>query len=255
MKTGLGKLIRIGAGFMPFSGLRTAFFALGGVRVGRGAYLGYGVRIGERTALGESVRICSGASIGRDVSIGGNAKIGVGARIGDGTVVGQDVVVSEFALVGNAVIGKGSFIERGVVMTGFKVGKISIGKHTYIGLGAVLDWSGGLEIGDYVQIAGPSVGIWTHSSVFQALKGKELNDRSETVISPVKIDDNVWIGGNSTVYPGSIIGPFAVVLPNSVVNRNVARGTVVGGNPATVKRTLLAEGSTVRFSGTEGPQP
>jgi acetyltransferase-like isoleucine patch superfamily enzyme len=254
MRTSLGKLVRLAAGFMPFSRLRVAIFALGGVRLGRGAYVGYGVRIGGSTVLGDHVRIASGVAIGRNVSVGNNAKIGIGSRIGNGSVIGQDVVVSELALVGNTVIGKGSFIERGVVMTGFKEGKISIGEHCYIGLGAVLDWSGGLEIGNYVHIGGPSAGIWTHSAVLQALKGKELNDRSATMSSPVKIRDKVWIGGNSTIYPGTVVGPFAIVLPNSVIDRDVATGTVVGGNPATVKRTLHRDGSNVRFPTTEESQ-
>jgi acetyltransferase-like isoleucine patch superfamily enzyme len=148
-------------------------------------------------------------------------------------------------MISNAVIGDGTFVERGVVMTGFKSGRISIGRHSYVGIGAVLDWSGGLEIGSHVHIAGPSVGVWTHSSVFQALKGKELNDRTETSAAPVKIGDNVWIGGNSTVYPGTVIGPLAVVLPNSAVNKDVSTGTVVGGTPATFKRRLHREGAGI----------
>ena len=247
MRRYLNKTIRFAAGHFPISRVRVALFALGGVRTGRRAAIGYKVRIGEGTSIGDSARIGAGAAIGRNVLIGNHSKIGHAAQIGDGTRIGDNVVISELALVGNAVIGRGSFIERGVIMTGFQNGKISIGDHTYIGIGAVLDWSGGIEIGSHVHVAGPSVGIWTHSSILQALKGKEIDDRSETFVLPVRINDNVWIGGNSTLYPGTTVGPLAVVLPNSVVNRDVSPNTVAGGIPATVKRKIEREGLTIRL--------
>lgn len=246
MKARIRKLFRVTARFFPLCTLRIALFRFGGVRVERGVSIARGVRVGESASLGESVWIGSGTAIGANVSIGRRTVVGRGCGVGDGTVLGEQVTLCELSKIANVTIGNGSFIERGVVMTGFKNGRISIGSHSYVGLGAVLDWSGGLELGDYVHIAGPSVGIWTHSSMFQALQGKALSDRSETSSSAVKIGDNVWIGGNSTIYPGTTIGPFAAVLPNSVVNRDVSTGTIVGGTPATVKRRLHREGAGIR---------
>ncbi|ARU61408.1 acetyltransferase [Tumebacillus avium] len=52
----------------------------------------------------------------------------------------------------------------------------------------------------------------------------------------VIIGDNVMIGANSTLLPGITIGDGAVIAAGSVVNRDVAPGAFVGGNPIRVIR-------------------
>ncbi|ASS76551.1 acetyltransferase [Tumebacillus algifaecis] len=52
----------------------------------------------------------------------------------------------------------------------------------------------------------------------------------------VIIGDNVMIGANSTLLPGITIGDGAVVAAGSLVNRDVAPGSFVGGNPIRVIR-------------------
>lgn len=51
---------------------------------------------------------------------------------------------------------------------------------------------------------------------------------------PVNIGSNVWIGANSIVLKGVSIEDDAVVGAMSLVTRDVGKGTVVGGVPATV---------------------
>ncbi|WP_240374431.1 acyltransferase [Bacillus piscicola] len=55
-------------------------------------------------------------------------------------------------------------------------------------------------------------------------------------IGEVKIGDNVLIGANTTILPGVTIGHEAVVAAGSVVHKDVAPGTLVGGNPLQVIR-------------------
>ena len=50
-------------------------------------------------------------------------------------------------------------------------------------------------------------------------------------LGDVWIGDNVLIGANTTILPGVTIGDGAVVAAGSVVHKNVAAGTFVGGNP------------------------
>ena len=45
------------------------------------------------------------------------------------------------------------------------------------------------------------------------------------------IDDGVWIGMRAMIMPGVHIGEGAVVAANSVVTKDVAPYTIVGGNP------------------------
>ncbi|MEO8253406.1 MAG: acyltransferase [Flavobacterium sp.] len=49
---------------------------------------------------------------------------------------------------------------------------------------------------------------------------------------PIKICSNVWIGMNCIVLKGVTVGEGAIVAAGSVVTKDVAPWTVVGGNPA-----------------------
>ena len=51
-------------------------------------------------------------------------------------------------------------------------------------------------------------------------------------MSPVKIDDFVWIGAKALILPGVHIGERAVVAAGAVVTKDVPSFTLVGGNPA-----------------------
>lgn len=45
------------------------------------------------------------------------------------------------------------------------------------------------------------------------------------------IGENVMIGANTTILPGVTIGDGATVAAGSVVHKDVAAGSFVGGNP------------------------
>jgi galactoside O-acetyltransferase len=51
-------------------------------------------------------------------------------------------------------------------------------------------------------------------------------------VRPIEVEDNVWIGSNSIIYPGVVIGEDSVVGMGSVVMNNVPARVVVAGNPA-----------------------
>lgn len=51
---------------------------------------------------------------------------------------------------------------------------------------------------------------------------------------PVKIEDSVWIGANTIVLPGVIIGKGSIISANSVVTKDIPPMVLAGGNPAIV---------------------
>jgi maltose O-acetyltransferase len=84
-----------------------------------------------------------------------------------------------------------------------------------------------IDIGDDVQIA-PAVQLYTATHPLDpAVRRSGLESGR-----PIRIGDNVWIGGGAIVLPGVTIGDDAVIGAGSVVTRDVPAGVVVVGNPA-----------------------
>ncbi|WP_454734012.1 MULTISPECIES: DapH/DapD/GlmU-related protein [Cupriavidus] len=59
-----------------------------------------------------------------------------------------------------------------------------------------------------------------------------------TKSSPVKIDDDVWLGMNVIVLKGVHIGKGVVVAANSVVATSLPDHVLAGGSPAKIIRKL-----------------
>ena len=58
--------------------------------------------------------------------------------------------------------------------------------------------------------------------------------------APIVIEDNVWIGLESTILKGVTIGTGAMVAAGSLVTKDVPPYALVAGRPATVKRTGIS---------------
>ena len=52
------------------------------------------------------------------------------------------------------------------------------------------------------------------------------------IAKPIRIGNDVWIGGNVTILPGVKIGSNVVVAAGAVVTKDVPDNTLVGGVPA-----------------------
>jgi len=174
------------------------------------------------------------AKIGQNVWMEEDVVVRPYARLEENVRLHKRCVIGDHAILSRIEVGEGSQIEYGVVVTGYGDGRIIIGSECYIGIYNVLDWSDDLTIGNFVHVAGPSTGIWTHSSVYQALAGDTLAAKAKRETKPVRIEDCVYIGGNCTIYPGVTIGHHSVVAPNSAVNKDVPPYALVGGVPARV---------------------
>ena len=66
----------------------------------------------------------------------------------------------------------------------------------------------------------------------------EQGTRYLTSAKPVRIGDNVWIGGNSIVFPGVTIGNNVTVGAGSVVTKDLPDNVLAVGNPCKVVRAL-----------------
>jgi acetyltransferase-like isoleucine patch superfamily enzyme len=80
---------------------------------------------------------------------------------------------------------------------------------------------------------GPNVSILTTSHPV------EPSERRAYIIGkPITIEDNVWIAAGVTVLGGVTVGKNSVLAAGSVVTKDVSPNTLVGGNPATIIRSI-----------------
>jgi len=119
-------------------------------------------------------------------------------------------------------IGKGSSIHTGLRL--YDPSRISIGKDTIIGEGAILDGRDNLFIGNHVAFA---TGVMVYNSQH------DIRDPFFKAVSkPVHIEDYVFVGPNAIILPGVRVGKGAVIGAGAVVTRDVPPGVIVGGVPA-----------------------
>lgn len=59
------------------------------------------------------------------------------------------------------------------------------------------------------------------------------------IAKPIRIGNDVWIGGNVTILPGITIGNNCVIAAGAVVTKNVPDNTLVGGVPARKMKDLV----------------
>jgi len=109
--------------------------------------------------------------------------------------------------------------------------KLVLGDDVDLAIGVLITTSGGVEIGDRTLV-GYRTQILSSNHVIPPNKGRIFSAGHENV--PVKIASDVWIGANCLVLPGVTIGEGAVLAGGSVVTKDVAPFTIVGGCPAKV---------------------
>lgn len=124
--------------------------------------------------------------------------------------------------------------EKNVFITYKAHSRIAIGAGTRLN-GAGVMASTAIEIGPRC-ILGSTVIFDTD---FHPLEPVRRHDRSAPIASaPIRIGENVWLGGQSAVLKGCTIGDNSVVAFRAVVTGDVPPNVVVAGNPARVVRGL-----------------
>lgn len=149
-------------------------------------------------------------------------------------------------------IGKNSVI-RGQLLIFAHAGKIDIGKDCYIGEGTRLWSADSIRIGDRVFIS-HNVNIhdtnshsinpelrYGHFVAIMSTGHPQTND-FDIQSEPIFIEDDVWIGFNSTILKGVKIGRGSIVAACSVVTKDVPESVIVAGNPATIIKEIKVVG-------------
>lgn len=111
---------------------------------------------------------------------------------------------------------------------------INIGREVFINHDCSFLDMGGITLEDNVQI-GPKVSLITENHPLSPSHRKDLD------LEAIVIKKNAWLGAGATILPGVTVGENAVVAAGSVVNKDVPPNTLVGGVPANVIKTIVAD--------------
>lgn len=89
-------------------------------------------------------------------------------------------------------------------------------------------------------VFGNNVFVGPNCSFYTAIHPLDAATRNTKVEyhCPIKVGDNVWLGGNVTVLPGVSIGNNCVIGAGSVVTRDIPAGCLAAGNPCRVIRKI-----------------
>ncbi|HFQ3901542.1 TPA: chorismate mutase [Enterococcus faecium] len=93
-----------------------------------------------------------------------------------------------------------------------------------------------IEIGDNCMFA-PNVQLYTATHPLHPVKRNSGLEYAK----PIKIGDNVWLGGGVIVTPGVTLGNNVVVGTGSVVTKSFPDNVVIAGNPARIIKTVEEE--------------
>jgi acetyltransferase-like isoleucine patch superfamily enzyme len=172
-----------------------------------------GIFIGRNTTIKFKSRISHGKScqIGDNVEINALSKHGI--QIGDNVSILRNTIIECTGVIRN--LGEG----------------LVIGNNVGIAQNCFIQVRGKLNIGDNV-IIGPGVSIFTENHNFSNLS-KYINEQGETRVG-VTIQQGVWIAGGSIILDGVTIGANSIIAAGSVVNKDVAPNSIVGGIPAKI---------------------
>ena len=116
---------------------------------------------------------------------------------------------------------------------------IRLGRNVFINYHCIFLDCAPIDIGNDVQV-GPAVQLYTAQHPLEA----EVRRSGLESARPIRIGNDVWIGGGAVVLPGVTIGDRSVVGAGSVVVRSVPANCVAVGNPARVVRALASPALT-----------
>lgn len=107
---------------------------------------------------------------------------------------------------------------------------VKIGSGVMLGFRCTLDhaYPEYLTLEDNCALAG-NVYLIAHSNPYKHFKGKLLS-----YVAPIVIKEGAWIGINSTILPGVVVGTNSVVSAGAVVSESVPDNCIVAGNPARI---------------------
>lgn len=152
-----------------------------------------------------------------------NVQIFSGVVIGSNCKFGHEVKVYKNSVLSNSSVGDYSYIGSNSEIKNCRIGKFcSIASNVKIGLGI-----------HPVDIISTYPGFYSQYASGVVKFGIDKSIIEEKI---VQVGNDVWIGTNSIILDGVIIGNGVVIAAGSVVTKNIEPYSIVGGVPARLIR-------------------
>lgn len=113
---------------------------------------------------------------------------------------------------------------------------ISVGNNFYANFDCIILDVCNVDIGENVFFA-PRVCIYTAGHPIDA----EVRNTGLEFGKPVKIGNNVWVGGSTVINPGVNIGNNVIIGSGSVVTKDIPDNVIAVGNPCRILREITEE--------------
>lgn len=114
--------------------------------------------------------------------------------------------------------------------------EIRIGQNCLLN-GAIIGAAESISIGNDCIIAE----AYIRDTSGHGISPSRRRDPSAVKISPVVLENNVWIGSQVHIMPGVTIGENSIIGVNSVVTKSIPSNVFAAGNPARVIKEILNE--------------
>lgn len=195
----------------PFNGMVSGFY----IRLNRFKFRFLGVRLGKGACIRNSVHLV--------VLPDANVKIGNNFTVNSGGDLNPLCNGSRTCIK----------VSRGAVL--------SIGDHSGMS-GGTLWVTSKVIIGNYVNIGANChiIDSDIHSMDWKVRREDDKHDLdapdSPAIKSPIRIDDDVWIGADCIILKGVHIGARSVIGAGSVVTKDIPADCIAAGNPCRVIR-------------------
>jgi virginiamycin A acetyltransferase len=152
-------------------------------------------------------------------------------------IISEQARISKLADIEDSVRGTKIEIEAGVVIDAFVkikpaggIGDAFIGRNTYINSGCVLYTGNGIRIGEDVLIAANCT-LAPVNHEFKSRSHKIVEQRFQPSRGGIVIEDDVWIGAGCVILDGAVLRMGCVIGANSTVQGEVEAYSINAGSP------------------------
>lgn len=174
-------------------------------------------------------------------------------KVGRGVTLDDDVIIDALSRRGvtlgdNVTLARGSVIQATGAMTQLGVG-LEMGANSNLGHYSFVGAAGGVRIGANVLI-GQRVSFHSENHTFERT---DMPIKAQGVTQQgIEVEEDCWLGAGTIFLDGVTVGRGSVIAAGSVVTKDVAPFSVVGGVPARLIRNRLTEGKEGDAGSNEG---